>query len=117
MTSGAQCQMLNGVLGLSHLMGNLKVNAEKEIKEAEDRFKDAPKKETEAFSNEALSIKDTILAATLRIVYQILERLDSPEIAITGCLSVLKKLHSSPAIEEIFNVYINGGVKSLSSAT
>ena len=113
MTSGAQCQMLNEVLELSHLMGKLKVNAEKEIKEAEDRFKDARKKATEAFSNEALSIKDTILAAALRIVSQILERLDSPEIAITGCLSVLKKLHSSPAIQEIFNVYINGGVWSL----
>ena len=113
MTSGAQCQMLNEVLGLSHLMGKLKVNAEKEIKEAEDRFKDARKKATEAFSTEALSIKDTILAAALRIVSQILERLDSPEIAITGCLSVLKKLHGLPAIQEIFNVYINGGVKSL----
>ena len=66
MTSGAQCQMLNEVLELSHLMGKLKVNAEKEIKEAEDRFKDARKKATEAFSNEALSIKDTILAAALR---------------------------------------------------
>ena len=113
MTSGAQCQMLNEVLELSHLMGKLKVNAEKEMKEAEDRFKDARKKATEAFSNEALSIKDTILAAALRIVSQILERLDSPEIAITGCLSVLEKLHSSPAIKEIFKVYINGGVKSL----
>ena len=113
MTSGAQCQILNEVLELSHLMGKLKVNAEKEIKEAEDRFKDARKKATEAFSTEALSIKDTILAAALRIVSQILERLDSPEIAITGCLSVLKKLHGLPAIQEIFNVYINGGVKSL----
>ena len=113
MTSGAQCQMLNEVLELSHLMGKLKVNAKKEIKEADDRFKDARKKATEAFSSEALSIKDTILAAALRIVSQILERLDSPEIAITGCLSVLEKLHSSPAIKEIFNVYINGEVKSL----
>ena len=113
MTSEAQCQMLNEVLELSHLMGKLKVNAEKEIKEAEDRFKDARKKATEAFSTEALSIKDTILAAALRIVSQILERLDSPEVAITGCLSVLKKLHGLPAIQEIFNVYMNGGVKSL----
>lgn len=113
MTSRVQCRMFNEVLELSRLMGKLNANAEKEIQEAEDRFKYARIKATEAFSNEALSIKDMILAAELRIVSQIFERLDNPEIAITGCLSVLKRLHSLPAIQEIFNVYMNGGVKSL----
>ena len=47
------------------------------------------------------------------MVSEILECLDNPEIAITGCLSFLKKLHSLPAIQEVFNVYMNGGVKSL----
>ena len=113
LTSGAQCQMLNEVLELSHLMGKLKVNAEGEVSEAKKRFENSRVRATDAFSNEALSIKDTILAATLRIVSQIQERLDSPEIAITGCLSVLRKLHSLSAIQDIFNVYVNGGVKSL----
>ena len=113
MTSGAQCQMLNKVLELCHLMEKLKIHAEEEVSEARKRFENSRVRATDAFSNEALSIKDTILAAALRIVSQILERLDNPEIAITGCLSVLKKLHGSPAIQEIFNVYINGGVKSL----
>ena len=64
-------------------------------------------------SNEALSIKDRIFAAKVRIVSEILECLDRPETAITGCLSFLKKLHSLLAIQEIFTVYINGGVKSI----
>ena len=112
-TSGAQCQMLNEVLELSHLIGKLKVNAKEEVDEARKRFKDSRKRATDAFSNEALGIKDTIFATALRIVSQILERLDNPEIVITGCLSVLEKLHSLPAIQEIFNVYMNGGFKSL----
>ena len=70
-------------------------------------------KANDAFSNEALSLKDKIFAVELRMVSEILECLDNPEIAITGCLSFLKKLHSLPAIQEVFNVYMNGGVKSL----
>ena len=42
-----------------------------------------------------------------------MENLESPETAITGCLSFLRDLHSLPAIREIFSVYLNGGVKSL----
>ena len=111
MTSGAQCQMLNEVLELSQLMAKLKVNAKEEVDEARKRFKDSRKRATDAFCNEALGIKNTIFATALRIVSQILERLDNPEIVITGCLSVLEKLHSLPAIQEIFNVYMNGGFK------
>jgi hypothetical protein len=36
--------------------------------------------------------------------------LESPETAITGCLLSLKSL---PAIQEIFTVNLNGGVRSL----
>ena len=87
---------------------NIKLGSNKEFKSAKKRFEDARRKATEAFCNEALSIKDRIFATKLRIVSGILECLDNPEIAITGCLPFLKKLHSLPAIQEIFNVYING---------
>jgi hypothetical protein len=43
----------------------------------------------------------------------LLECLESPETAIPGCLSFLKKLHALPAVQEIFNVYLNKGVKSM----
>ena len=113
MSSTVGSDVLNEVLKLSHAVGKIKLDSDKEFESAKKRFEDARRKATEAFCNEALSIKDRIFATKLRIVSDILECLDNPEIAITGCLSFLKKFHSLPAIQEIFNVYVNGGVWSL----
>ena len=113
MTTGVESEILNEVMKLSCAMEKLKLNANSECEIAKKRFEDARLKANDAFSNEALSLKDKIFAVELRMVSEILERLDSPKIAITGCLSFLKKLHSLPAIQEVFNVYMNGGVKSL----
>ena len=113
MTTGVESEILNEVMKLSCAMEKLKLNANSECEIAKKRFEDARLKANDAFSNEALSLKDKIFAVELRMVSEILERLDNPEIAITGCLSFLKKLHSLPAIQEVFNVYMNGGVKSL----
>ena len=114
MSSVLESGILNEALAkLSHDMGKLKINSDKEFESAKERFKDARKTATHAFCNEALSIKDRIFAAKLRIISEILECLESPETAITGCLSFLKKLHSLPAIQETFSVYLNGGMKSL----
>ena len=113
MTTGLESEILNEVMKLSSAMEKLKLNADSECEKAKKRFEDARLKATDAFSNEALSLKDKIFAVELRMVSEILECLDNPEIAITGCLSFLKKLHSLPAIQEVFNVYMNGGVKSL----
>jgi hypothetical protein len=82
----------------------LRINSDKEFESAKERFKDARTRATDVFFNEALSTKDRILAAKLRIISEILECLESPETAITGCLSFLKKLHSLPAIEHTFLV-------------
>jgi hypothetical protein len=55
-----------------------------------------------------------MLAAKLRVVSELLECLETPETAIhAGCLSFLKKLHALPAVQEMFNVYLNGGIKSM----
>ena len=113
MTTGVESEILNEVMKLSCAMEKLKLNANSECEKAKKRFEDARLKANDAFSNEALSLKDKIFAVELRMVSEILECLDNPEIAITGCLSFLKKLHSLPAIQEVFNLYINGGVKSL----
>ena len=113
MTTGVESEILNEVMKLSCAMEKLKLNADSECEKAKKRFEDARLKANDAFSNEALSLKDKIFAVELRMVSEILECLDNPEIAITGCLSFLKKLHSLPAIQEVFNVYMNGGVKSL----
>lgn len=103
---------MNEALKFSHVPENLKVTGTKEFESAKNRFKSAREKATEAFSNEALSIEDKIFAVKIRIASEILECLDSPDIAITGCLYCLKELHSLPVIRNIFTVYLNDGIKS-----
>jgi hypothetical protein len=111
MPDGAEC-ILNQTLELSRVVGKLKSQSNKEFKSAKKRFEEARKTATQAFFNEALSIKDRIFAAKLRVCSEILECLESPEIAMTGCETFLQELHSLPAIREIFSVYLNGGIKS-----
>ena len=113
MPSGAQSEILDEALVLSHAMKEVKINSDRDFESAKKRFEEARTRATDVFFNEALSAKDRILAAKIRIVSEILEYLESPETAITGCLSFLKKLHSLPAIQETFSVYLNGGMKSL----
>ena len=105
--------ILSEALELSQAMGEMKINADKEFESALERFKDARKRAADAFRIESLRIEDRILAAKLRVVSELLECLESPETAIPGCLSFLKKLHGLPAVQEMFNVYLNGGIKSM----
>ena len=110
--SGVESEILNEALQLSHAIENVKIYSYKEFDSAQKRFGEARKTATYAFWNEALCIKDRIFAAKLRIISEMLEYLDHPETAITGCLSFLKKLHCLPVIEEMFSVYLNRGLKS-----
>ena len=113
MPSGFKRKICNEAMALSNAMEKLKINPDKEFESAIERFKDARKKATEAYCNEALRIQDRILAAKFKVVSEILEWLESPETAISGCMSFLKDLHSLPALRKIFSVYLNGGVKSI----
>ena len=112
MSNGVQCELFNKALELGHLVKNLNISSHRQFKAAIERFKDGRKTATHAFCNEALSIQDRIFAAKVRIISEILEQLESPETAITGCLLFLKKLHNLPAIEQMFTVYLHGGIKS-----
>ena len=111
-SSGVECDMLNEALTLSRAMGKLKIKSDKEFESAKKRFEEARKRATDAFCNEALMIRDRIFASKLRIVSEILECLDSPETAVTGCMSFLRDLQNLPAIRETFTVYLKRGVKS-----
>ena len=113
MQSCDQSGILSEAIELSQAMGKLKCNSDEKYESAKERFKKARERATDAFSTETLVLKDKIFAAKLRIVSEILECLDHPENAIIGCLSFLKKFHSLPAIQEIFSVYLNGGIKSM----
>ena len=113
MSSDVASAIFNEVLELTLAVEKLKIESCTEYESAKERFKDTRKEATKAFCNEGLKVEDRIFAAKLRVVSEILEHLESPKTAITGCLSLLRDLHSLPDIREIFSVYLNGGVKSL----
>ena len=115
MSSTVGSDVLNEVLKLSHAVEKIRLVSDGKFALAMKRFEDAHRKATEASSIDTLSIEDKIFAAKLQILSQIMECLDNPENAIIGCLPVLQTLHSLPAIQDIFNVYINGGIRSLTS--
>ena len=113
MPRDVESEIWNEALELSHTMEKMKIKSDEEFKSAIKRFEEARKKATEAFCNEALSIQDRILAVKFKVVSEILECLESPETAISGCISSLKDLHSLSAVREIFSVYLNGGAWSM----
>ena len=105
--------ILNETLELSRAVERLKSKSGNEFESAKKRFEEARKTATHAFCNEALSVKDRIFAAKLRVCSEMLECLESPETALTGCETFLQDLHSLPAIREIFSVILNRGLKSM----
>ena len=104
---------LNAALSLPQQIQGLKISSNKRFISAQDCFKASREAATHAFNNKSLSIKDRIIACKLRVAARILELgLEDPEAAITTCLSSLKELHKLPAIQEMFSVFLKGGLKS-----
>ena len=91
---------------------SLKIRSNDRFKSAMKSFELARKKATEAFCNEALSIEDRIQASQIRMMARILEKLEDPDASVSDCLQYLKQLHDIGAIQEIFSVLIDGGIKS-----
>jgi hypothetical protein len=112
MSSSVQSGILDEAFALSQAMEKLNIVSDGQFEYAKKRFEDARRRATDAFSNQALSIEDRLMAAKLHIVATILECLESPEHAITSCLSFLEELHGLEAISEIFSVYLNRGFMS-----
>ena len=86
--------------------------ATRALSDAQDRFKDARRKATEAFSNEALSTSDRILAMQFRVMATLLEKVDNLADVVAACRLCLKELHSMKAVQESFHVQLQQGFKS-----
>ena len=100
-------------LALSEAIKRFRITSPKRLTSALSSFKISREEATRAFNNKALSTKDRILAAELRVKSQILQSLDDPDAAAVACKVYLKELHDMPAVKEIFSVQFEGGVKSL----
>ena len=104
-------------VALANAIGKLRINSHELFDLAKESFKEAGKEATVAFHNAALSTEDRILASKVRIASGILEHLERTEVAANDCLHYLQELHNMPAIQEIFSVHIQGGIKSLFKKT
>ena len=106
--------ILNATLSLPQAIQRLKISSDKRFVSAQDCFKASREAATHAFNNKSLSIKDRIMACKLRMTARILESgLEDPEAATTACLLSLKELHALSAIQEMFAVFLKGGMKSM----
>lgn len=72
------------------------------LSDAKERFKDARRKATKAFCNEALSTNERISAMRCRVAATLLEKVDNPVEALMACKLCLEELNSMPAVKENF---------------
>jgi hypothetical protein len=107
--------ILNAALSLPQAIQRLKISSDKRfVRPAQDCFKASRERATDAFNNKSLSIKDRIMACKLRVAARILESgLEDPDVATNACLLSLEELHGLPEIQEMFAVFLEGGLKSM----
>ena len=110
--------IFNAALSLPQAIQRLKISSDKRFVDAQDCFKESRKAATHAFNDKSLSIKHRIMACKFRMTARILESgLEDPEAATTACLLSLEELHGLPAIQEMFAVFLKGGLKSMLKKT
>jgi hypothetical protein len=104
---------INAVLFLPQVIQKLKISCGERFVSAKECFKASRERATDAFNNKSLSISDRIVACKFRVAARILESgLEDPVAATTACLTSLEELHGLPQIQEIFAVFLKGGIKS-----
>ena len=84
------------------------------LSDAKKRFKDARRRATDAFANEALKTADRILAMAMqyRVMSTILEKVDTPEDTVAPCRVCVEDLHGLTAVQEYFKVELTKGLRA-----
>ncbi|CAB3990080.1 Hypothetical predicted protein, partial [Paramuricea clavata] len=111
-TTAQKSVTLDDALALANAVEKLNIESNELFESAKESFKEAGMKASEAFHNASLSTEDRVLASKVRIASAILEQLDDPDVAASDCLRYLRELHAMPAIQQIFLVHLQGGMKS-----
>ena len=92
------------VLFLAKGLHVLDESTKRALCDAKERFKDARRKATKAFCNEALETSQRILAMKYRVIATILEKIEHPEEAIPLCKLCLEELHSDAVVQQSFRI-------------
>ena len=99
--------------GMKHL--ELTESATRQLTNAKKRFERAREMATIAFSNEALSTSDRILAMQYRVMATVLETIDHPAHAVAPCKVCIEELNSLPVVQRSFQEQLRTGIMAVKS--
>ncbi|XP_066029726.1 RING finger protein nhl-1-like [Pocillopora verrucosa] len=109
----ACADVLSFTEGMKHL--KLTKSATRQLTYAKKRFKSAREMATIAFSNEALSTTDRILAMQYRVMATVLEKIDHPADAVTPCNACIEELNGLPVVQRGFQEQLRTGIMAVKS--
>ena len=99
--------------GMKHL--ELTESTTRKLSNAKKRFKRARERATDAFSNEALSPNDRILAMQYRVMATVLETIDHPADAVPPCKVCIEELNGLPVVQRSFQEQLRTGIMAMKS--
>ena len=99
--------------GMKHL--ELTESATRQLTNAKKRFERARERATDAFSNEALSPNDRILAMQYRVMATVLETIDHPADAVAPCKVCIEELNGLPVVQRSFEEQLKTGIMAVKS--
>ena len=99
--------------GMKHL--ELTESATRKLTNAKKRFERARERATDAFSNEALSPNDRILAMQYRVMATVLETIDHPADAVAPCKVCIEELNGLPVVQRSFQEQLRTGIMAMKS--
>ena len=99
--------------GMKHL--ELTKSATRQLANAKKRFERARERATIAFSNEALSTTDRILAMQYRVMATVLETIDHPADAVAPCKVCIEELNGLPVVQRSFQEQLRTGIMAVKS--
>ena len=99
--------------GMKYLQ--LTESATRQLANAKDRFKLARQMATIAFSNEALSPNDRILAMQYRMMATVLETIDHPADAAAPCRVCIEELNGLPVVKQSLQEQLKTGFRAVKS--
>ena len=104
-------------VSLTERMKNLELteSAMRKLANAKKRFERARERATDAFSNEALSPNDRILAMQYRVMATVLETIDHPADAVAPCKVCIEELNGLPVVQRSFQEQLRTGIMAVKS--
>ena len=113
-TAQAACADVSSLTeGMKHL--ELTKSAARQLVNAKRRFESARERATSAFSYEALSPNDRILAMQYRVMATVLETIDYPADAVVPCKVCIEELNDLPVVQRSFQEQLRTGIMALKS--